>query len=97
MNHDLQNTDPREKELWETARNRASFKGHLMTYILVNALLWVLWFFSGSRGQGGLPWPAWSMLGWGIGLLSHYISAYAYTKEDAVRREYERLKRDQSK
>jgi hypothetical protein len=32
------------------------------------------------------------MLGWGIGLLSHYIGAFVYPKEDAVQREYEKLK-----
>lgn len=97
MNTELQNTDPQEKVLWEIARKRASFRGHLMSYIIVNSFLWLLWYFTGERGRGLLPWPAWSMLGWGIGLFFHFINAYVYPQEDAVQREYEKLKIQRSK
>ena len=34
-----------EKKLYSKARNRASFRIHLMIFILVNALFWVIWYF----------------------------------------------------
>lgn len=92
----MQNMNPQDKLLWEVARKRASFKGHLASYIIVNAFLWVLWYLGGERGNGPVPWPAWSMLGWGIGLFFHFVNAYVYPKEDAVQREYEKLKRQRS-
>jgi hypothetical protein len=34
-----------EKKLYSKARNRAAFRIHLMIFILVNALFWVIWYF----------------------------------------------------
>lgn len=59
-------TTPQDKapELWEIARKRASFKSHLVAYLLVDDGLWVLWYFTGGRTYGtGIPWPAWSTFG----------------------------------
>lgn len=33
--------------LWEMAQGRASFKSHLLTYLIVNAFLWALWYVTG--------------------------------------------------
>lgn len=93
MQQEYPTQDPKDKLLWEIAAKRASFKSHLLVYILVNTFFWILWFFNGNEyGGQRLPWPVWPMFGWGIGLVSHYIGAYVYPKEDAVQREYEKLK-----
>lgn len=78
--------------LWEIAQRRASFKSHLITYLVVNAFLWGLWYF-GSDGYSanGLPWPAWASLGWGIGLAFHFAGAYVFPKANSVESEYEKL------
>lgn len=90
--------DGKDPQLWQLARKRASFKSHLLTYLIVNAGLWIIWYFTGARTYGGfVPWPAWSMFGWGIGLVSHYISAYVSTGENTVEKEYEKLKQNQIK
>ena len=34
-----------EKKLYNKARNRAAFRIHLLIFILVNALFWVIWYF----------------------------------------------------
>ena len=82
-----QDKDPR---LWMLARRRAGFKRHFATYIVINIFLWLLWVFTGyDRGDSGLPWPAWTTFGWGIGVLFHYIGTYVRT--DDVEREYEKL------
>ena len=43
---------------------RRDFKTHVVVYVLVNALLVVIWAFSGA----GYFWPIWIIAGWGIGL-----------------------------
>ena len=92
MNTELQNTDPNEKMLWDLARRRASFKTNFVTYIIVNSFFWLLWYFGGGDNNSKYPWPIWPMLGWGIGLIFHYLSAYVNPKENAVQKEYDKLK-----
>jgi len=38
-------------------------------------------------------WPAWCMLGWGLGLVLQYLAAYRGSKESLADEEYEKLKR----
>ena len=86
--------------LWEIAQKRASFKTHAVTYVIVIAFLWGIWFFSGNRhhvdfndyGWGHFPWPIWPTLGWGIGLSFHFAGAYIFPQANSVEREYEKLK-----
>lgn len=88
----------KDPQLWHIARKRASFKSHLMTYLIVNAGLWLIWYFTGARTYGNnIPWPAWSTLGWGIGLFFHYVGAYHHSEENAVEKEYDKLAQKQSK
>lgn len=85
-----QDRDPR---LWNIAKKRASFRTHLVTYIIINAFLWVLWYLTGGRtyGNDGVPWPVWPALGWGIGLAFHYFGAYVNNDQDNIEREYNKL------
>jgi sterol desaturase/sphingolipid hydroxylase (fatty acid hydroxylase superfamily) len=90
-----QQTAPPDKDpkLWEIAQKRASFKTNLITYLIVNAFLWVLWYINtGKQNPGGIPWPVWPTLGWGLGLLFHYFGAYVYPEANSVEKEYEKLK-----
>lgn len=82
----------RDPELWKMAKARAAFKSHLYIYFFVNAGLWALWAFGlfWSRGTS-YPWPIWTTLGWGIGLVSHYFNAYTYNEKNMVEREYRKL------
>lgn len=86
--------EQRDEQLWQKARKRAAFQRSLASYFVVNAFLWFIWWFtSGSRGMNReMPWPVWSMLGWGIGLLFQYLNAYGGAKKDLVQKEYEKLK-----
>ena len=89
----LQSTPPgKDPQLWQLAQRRASFKKHLATYVIINGFLWLIWLFGNREDQNsGLPWPAWSSLGWGIGLFFHFVSAYVSSGKDAVESEYEKL------
>ncbi len=92
----LANTpEGRDEALWEIAKKRASFKSHLLMYLLVNAFLWGVWYFSENSYSGNdsrYPWPIWTTLGWGIGVAFHYLGAYVFPKSNSVEKEYEKLK-----
>lgn len=78
--------------LWDLAKRRASFRSHLITYLLINAFFWALWLITGERdSRNGFPWPLWPALGWGIGLAFHYLGAYGTGGQNAVEKEYEKL------
>ena len=69
-------------------RERRDFWTHLVTYIVVNAFLVVVWFVT---NDGGYFWPVWPIAGWGIGLLIHAFETFRRPiGEDAIRREMER-------
>ncbi|WP_375443748.1 2TM domain-containing protein [uncultured Fibrella sp.] len=89
--------------LWKQAKNRVGFRTHLRSYLTINAGLWLLYLVTSlSAGpigfrHGYVPWPLFAMLGWGIGLVSHYLAVYRYPNErNQIEKEYEKLKRQQA-
>jgi len=80
--------------LWKIAKKRVGFKRHLTTYLVINAFFWLLWFFTENTEEAGIPWPIFTTIGWGIGLVFHFLSAYVFNKHKAIEKEYEKLKRD---
>ena len=87
----------RDPYLWQKAKARAKFQSHLVTYLAVNALLWVIWALTGSR-HDGLPWPMWTTAFWGFGLVMNGIAAYGgMSREQRTQREYERLVQEQGR
>jgi hypothetical protein len=96
MNHHHSTPEGKDPQLWEIAQKRASFKSHLATYIVINAFFWILWYFTGqNRSTGGIPWPLWPAMGWGIGLFFHWMSAYVFHRANAVENEYDKLRKQQ--
>jgi hypothetical protein len=79
--------DKREAAI-KRVKAKRGFRIHLAIYLVVNALLVVVWALSGAR----YFWPIPVMLGWGIGLAFHGWSAYLTQpiSEDEIRREMER-------
>ncbi|NCI45482.1 2TM domain-containing protein [Sediminibacterium sp. WSJ-3] len=72
------------------ARARVGFRWSLACYVIVNAMLVVIWFF--SSGAGSYFWPVWPMMGWGLGLAFQYFHAYHGTKFSSAVSEYEKLR-----
>lgn len=90
--HDEPVPEGKDPALWEVAQNRASFKSHLVTYLIVNSFMWGIWFFSGKHDDvEDFPWPAWTSLCWGIGVAFHFASAYVFHKQAFVEDEYQKL------
>jgi len=67
---------------------KRGFMTHLVIYLVVNALILVIWVSSGS----GYFWPIWVILGWGVGLAFHGWGVYFRQpiSEDDIRREIDR-------
>jgi hypothetical protein len=65
-------------------------KIHVAIYALVNVALLAIWSLAG----GGYFWPAWAILGWGIGLAAHTWSVYGVRaiSESDIQREMDRIR-----
>ncbi|GAB4024764.1 2TM domain-containing protein [Spirosoma gilvum] len=88
--------------LWKQAKARAGFQMHLRSYLIINAGLWSIWIFSSfaihsfTRFGYLFPWPIFPMLGWGIGLVSHYFHVYhGGSERSMIEKEYQKLVRQQ--
>jgi hypothetical protein len=78
-----------DSQLKELAHKRVEFRTHLVVYFVINAALWVIWFVTGQ----GYIWPVWPLVGWGIGLLFHYLFDYRASKLFSEQQEFENLKK----
>ena len=77
-----------DAQLHELARKRVEFGTHILVYFIVIASLWVVWYLTGSH----YPWPLWPMMGWGIGVVFHYLFDYRSSCYLSEEEEYKRLK-----
>lgn len=97
MTINYQEMNSNDKALWEIAQKRASFKSHLLTYVIVNGGLWLLWYFGDGDDRSSYPWPLFSTVGWGVGLVFHYLGAFVFPKHNSVQAEFEKLKKQQER
>lgn len=63
---------------------RKEFVAHLISYVFVNAVVWVI--FGATARFVGFPWPLLVTLGWGSGLAAHAIETFYATGRRARRR-----------
>jgi hypothetical protein len=92
----IDRTDPpraedglREQAVTEL-RKRRELAGHLLAYLTVNTFLVVIWYLTGA----GFFWPAFPMLGWGIGVIFHaWDVLWPQPSETAVRTAMDRIAR----
>lgn len=73
----------------ERLKKRSEFWARLATYVVINAMIVVVWFAVG----GGFFWPVFPLAGWGIGLFFHGLDTFRRPySEDRIRREMDRLR-----
>ena len=88
----MENTQLKDERLWKIAKRRAGFKRHLLSYLLVNVLVWGIWLVNGYRtGNFVHIWPLWVSFGWGIGLFFDFINSYSGMRESLEEKEYQKL------
>jgi len=87
-----------EEQIYEAAskkvRDRKRFYGGLATYLIVNAVLIVIWALSGQ----GYPWFLWPLGIWGVFVLGDYLRIFVFGKgsdQQAIEKEVEKMKRGQ--
>ena len=61
------------QQAYERLKKRRDFWPHLLVYVLVNSGMVLIWLVA---GHGGFFWPAFLMLGWGIGVVMHAWDAF---------------------
>ena len=93
-----------EEQIYEEAKKRVEekkeFRVHAIVYVVINAMLALIWWFTGAEITGaGVPWFVFPLGGWGIGLLFHGLGVYVFSRrqEDrrAIEREAEKIRREQ--
>ncbi len=71
-------TEMDENLSYERAAKRVKeikeFWSHLITYVLVNILL----YFVNVMTTPEYLWIKWVVLGWGIGIITHFLSVYGF-------------------
>jgi hypothetical protein len=58
------------------AMERRGFYIHFIIYILVNILITVQWWY--ITGGKGFPWVITTTLGWGIGIIAHFLAVFIF-------------------
>ena len=88
-----------EEQIYEEARKRVKakkdFYNNLISYVVVNIILVLIWAFVSGRGY---PWFLWPLGGWGIAVLLNFLKVFVMPgKGDiaAVEKEADKIKREQ--
>ena len=89
--------EPSEEQIYEEAskkvREKKRFYRDLTTYLIVNAVLVVIWALSGR----GYPWFLWPLGIWGAFVLGHGLRIFVFGEKsdhEAIEKEVEKMKRD---
>jgi two-component system, LytTR family, sensor kinase len=87
-----------EDEIYEQAskkvREKKRFYSGLVTYLIVNAVLIVIWVLSGR----GYPWFLWPLGIWGAFVLGDFLRIFVLgnvSDEEAIKKEVEKMKKGQ--
>ncbi len=61
-----------DAEVHDLALKRAHFKHHLILFLVINTIFWLIWYSMGS----GYMWPVWPMALWTGPVIFHYLYAW---------------------
>ncbi len=73
------------KKIEKKHSERMGLIAHAIPYVVINVVLWQLYFSSG----GGFPWPLFVTAFWGIGMLGHFLDYHHKFGLGAQKREAE--------
>lgn len=60
-------------------KEKRGFYIHFIIYIIVNIGLYAQWWY--MTGGEGFAWPITTTLGWGIGVVAHFVVVFFFLKE----------------
>ena len=73
-------------------KERTDFRWHLITYLVINAMMWVIWAI--ASGVHSSPWPIWLTLFRGIAVAFHWgYATRRTTSPEEIDAELERMRR----
>ena len=78
------------KEAVKRLNKKREFNAHLVSYILINLVVWATWGVIFAASGAWFPWPAFVTLGWGIGVAFHAWDVYGrkpITEEEIIKEE----------
>jgi len=80
------------KKAEKYAENKIGFYIHFAAYVMVNLFLITIWYT--STGVSSFPWFVYVTVGWGIGIVIHFVAVFfgGSYKEKLSSREYQKLK-----
>jgi 2TM domain-containing protein len=64
--------DDAREQARKRLQKRRDFSAHLVAYVVINSMLIGIWAVTGA----GYFWPAWVLLGWGVGLVLNAWDVY---------------------
>ncbi len=79
-------------QLRKKAQRRVRFKEHVAAYFLMNVVLWVINIIINAEFNTHIYWAAFITIAWGFGLSIHFAKTYLYDPDEAVEKEYKKLK-----
>ena len=85
--------DEKRKKAREIAETRYWFRVHLILYVIINAGLFMIWYFTGTAD---FVWPLIPLVFWALGLIAHYIIAYRSMGVGWIEKETEKVLQDMS-
>ena len=86
----MSTTDKRYEQARQVAMQKIEFLQHGLVYVLVIGLLAVI----NNITFAGYQWWLWPALGWGLGVIIHFLYVYSFgptLTERMIKREMERL------
>ncbi|HZD86605.1 MAG TPA: 2TM domain-containing protein [Gaiellaceae bacterium] len=63
-------------EAVQRLEKKREFRIHLSVFVVINALLWLVWGLVYAYTGFTFPWPLFPLAGWGIGLGFHAYDVY---------------------
>jgi hypothetical protein len=85
--------EARREQAVRSVKKRRDFQTHLVSYLVINLVVWGIWTVIGVTSGAWFPWPVFVTLGWGIGIAMNAWEVYFRrpVSEEDIRREMDRL------
>jgi hypothetical protein len=81
-----------KQQALERVKALKNYYMHLGTFVVVNIFLFFL-----DISDGSADWFYWVLFGWGLGLISHTVSMFAFTKSWEDKKVQQLTKKNYSK